>query len=104
MELSLLCDVKLMLFIFDKNGDSKLMHYQSDPHDDYIELLFRDCCNPKNYFCNDHYQHLTGGNASQNGLISMSAGESSSICGPNGLLPLQQHLQSKADMSQRNHF
>jgi hypothetical protein len=89
MELSLLCDVKLMLFIFDKNGDSKLMHYQSDPHDDYLDLLLRDCCNPKNYFCNEHYQHLSGkSNSSSNGLMSVSAAESSSICGPNGILPL----------------
>jgi hypothetical protein len=49
-----------MLFVFDKNGDNKLLHFQSDPHDDHIELLYRDCCNPKNYFCNEHYQHLAG--------------------------------------------
>ena len=99
MELSLLCDVKLMLFVFDKNGDNKLLHFQSDPHDDHIELLFRDCCNPKNYFCNEHYQHLAGKGNSQNGFIASSVCESSSLCGPNGLLPLQQHLQNKADLS-----
>jgi hypothetical protein len=60
MELSLLCDVKVFLFVFDKNADAKLLHYQSDPRDDYIATLFRDCCNPKNFYSNDHYQYICG--------------------------------------------
>jgi hypothetical protein len=93
MELSVLCDVKVFMFIYDRNAESKLLHYQSDLRDDYISCLFRDCCNPRNFYSNDHYQFICGKNSaseSNNGVISMSVGgDSSSYYGGTniGLLP-----------------
>jgi len=39
MELSLLCDVRVFLFLYDQN-ETKLIHYQSDPRDD-LKSLFK---------------------------------------------------------------
>jgi hypothetical protein len=60
MELSVLCDVKVFMFVYDRNAETKLLHYQSDVQDDYIECIFRDCCNPKNFYSNDHYSYING--------------------------------------------
>jgi hypothetical protein len=58
MELSMLCDVKVFLFLFDKNTDAKLMHYQTDPRDDFIQYMFKDCCSPKNFYSDEHYKQV----------------------------------------------
>lgn len=68
MELSLLCDVRVFLFIYDNhqhqnhtnnggggNGhhaDPKLIHYQSDPRDD-LKLIFKQNCN-RIFFSNEN--------------------------------------------------
>ena len=54
MELSLLCDVKVFLFLYDKNQGNKLLHFQSEKDDDYVSYLFKDCCNPKNFYSNQN--------------------------------------------------
>lgn len=87
MELSVLCDVKVFLFVLDKNSETKLLHYQSDLYDDFIQSLYKDCCNPKNFYSNDHYNHICG--KSQTNVAS-SIGETSEYCHGPGLLPLQQ--------------
>jgi hypothetical protein len=74
MELSVLCDVKVFLFVYDRNADTKLLHYQSSPNDDYIDCIYRDCCNPKNFYCNEHY-HNIGGKSNDLGVISSSGGD-----------------------------
>lgn len=53
MELSLLCDVKVFLFLYDKQSNNKMLHFQSEGSDDFISYLFKDCCNPKNFFTNE---------------------------------------------------
>jgi hypothetical protein len=65
MELSLLCDVRVFLFIYDNhqhqnaqshsNGhhpDAKLIHYQSDPRDD-LKIIFKQNCN-RIFFSNEN--------------------------------------------------
>ena len=54
MELSLLCDVKVFLFLYDKQSCNKLLHFQSDADDDFVAYLFKDCCNPKNFYSNQN--------------------------------------------------
>lgn len=54
MELSLLCDVKVFLFLYDKQSCNKLLHFQSDADDDFVAYLFKDCCNPKNFYSNEN--------------------------------------------------
>lgn len=106
MELSLLCDVKVFLFIFDKNADAKLLHYQSDGRDNYISTLFRDCCNPKNFYSNSHYQYICG-KASEQGAACATASLNDSteyINGTAGLLPFQQQLQNRAELSTQLHY
>ena len=39
MELSLLCDVKVFLYLYDHN-ENKIVHYQSDEHDDFVRVFF----------------------------------------------------------------
>lgn len=43
MELSLLCDVRIFLFLYDQH-ETKLIHYQSDPRDDF-KSVFKSGCN-----------------------------------------------------------
>ena len=55
MELSLLCDVRVFLFIYDNHchsnqqqqsfDNAKLIHYQSDPRDDLKCIVFKQNCN-----------------------------------------------------------
>ena len=87
MELSLLCDVKVFMFVYDRHAENKLLHFQSDPHDDFIGCLYRDCCNPKNFYSNDHYQYICG-KPQLAGVISGSVDETLSYCATTGLLPL----------------
>jgi hypothetical protein len=68
MELSLLCDVRVFLFIYDNhhhqnhsnNGghhsDAKLIHYQSDPRDD-LKHIFKQNCN-RIFFSNENVSNL----------------------------------------------
>ena len=58
MELSLLCDVKVFMFLYDKKSSNKLLHFQSDQDDDFVSYLFKDCCNPRNFYCNDNVSIL----------------------------------------------
>ena len=71
MELSLLCDVSVFLFIYDNhhhqnhsngsgNGhhaDAKLIHYQSDPRDD-LKHIFKQNCN-RIFFSNENVSKLS---------------------------------------------
>lgn len=63
MELSLLCDVRVFLFIYDNHQhqnhsmtgahhDAKLIHYQSDPRDD-LKHIFKQNCN-RIFFSNEN--------------------------------------------------
>jgi hypothetical protein len=67
MELSLLCDVRVFLFIYDNHQhqnhnnsanpnhhhiDAKLIHYQSDPRDD-VKIIFKQNCN-RIFFSNEN--------------------------------------------------
>eukprot|EP00347_Sterkiella_histriomuscorum_P013207 403365596 len=56
MELSLLCDVKVYLFLYDQ-GETKLVHYQSDPLDD-IKSIFKQNCNRIFYSNRDSLKYL----------------------------------------------
>ena len=59
MELSMLCDVNVFLFMYDRVHHQKILHYQSDMDQDYVALLAKDCCKPsKNFFTNANYQSL----------------------------------------------
>ena len=83
MELSLLCDVKVFLFIYDSHNHSnsnqqstinmpgpagshgsaaaydnaKLIHYQSDPHDDLKCIVFKQNCN-RIFYSNENVSNL----------------------------------------------
>lgn len=76
MELSLLCDVKVFLYLFDRTGEQKLLHYQADPRDDYIAYSYSEQCLPKNIYCNEDYEQITTKGQSRNSgtqLIASSA-------------------------------
>jgi len=56
MELSMLCDVKVFVFMYDRVHNQKLLHYQSDVDDDHLACLVKDCCNlSKSFFTNQNY-------------------------------------------------
>ena len=41
IELSLLCDVSMFVFVYDKNAKS-MVHYASHEHDDFLKLFDSD--------------------------------------------------------------
>ena len=77
MELSLLCDVKVFLFLYDRNNEQKILHYQSDEQEDFNQYFFKKVanlshnnslgqhinnsgvCNPKNFFSNKNVSLLS---------------------------------------------
>lgn len=62
MELSLLCDVRVFLFLYDQN-ETKLIHYQSDPRDD-LKSLFKQNCN-RIFYCNADVSNIRNQNLSK---------------------------------------
>jgi len=57
MELSLLCDVKVFLFIYD-HTETKLIHYQSE-HNDDIKKIFKEN-GSRVLYTNDDYLKIEG--------------------------------------------
>ena len=46
MELSILCDIKIFLFIYDTQSKTKLLHYQTEKNDDFSLLYQRENQDP----------------------------------------------------------
>ena len=42
IELSLLCDLSMFIFIYDKNLD-RCVHYASDPNENLLDFFNNDC-------------------------------------------------------------
>ena len=40
--MSILCDMKVFMIIVDNKTNQKIMHYQSDPKDDYIGCIMKN--------------------------------------------------------------
>ena len=65
MELSLLCDVKVFLCLFDHN-ENRFVVYQSEPHDNFVQFDFQQASMPpmrapptcRNFYTNDDYKSL----------------------------------------------
>ena len=57
IELSLLCDLKMFVFIYDKN-QRRVIHYASDPSQDLMEIFNTE--NQREYYSNRDYQRVGG--------------------------------------------
>ena len=57
IELSLLCDLKMFLFIYDHH-EERVVHYASDPTTDLIDLFNRQ--SQREYFSNRDYFRVGG--------------------------------------------
>ena len=57
MELSLLCDLKMFLFIYDKN-QRRVIHYSSDQNQDFMELF--NVTNQREFYTNYDYERVGG--------------------------------------------
>lgn len=57
IELSLLCDLKMFLFIHDHN-EERVVHFASDPTADFLDLFNRQ--NQREYFSNRDYFRVGG--------------------------------------------
>lgn len=49
MELSILCDLKMFVFIYDQS-QRRVIHYASDPNQDFCEIFNES--NQREYYCN----------------------------------------------------
>lgn len=57
MELSMLCDLKTFVLIYDQN-QRRVVHYASDPHQDLLEVFNTE--NQREYYSNFDYQRVGG--------------------------------------------
>ena len=57
IELSLLCDLQMFVFIYDKN-QRRVIHYASDPSQDLLEIFNTE--NQREYYSNRDYQRVGG--------------------------------------------
>ena len=57
MELSLLCDVNMFLFIYDKS-QNRVIHYASDPNFNFTEIFNVE--NQREFYSNDDYDRVGG--------------------------------------------
>ena len=57
MELSMLCDVSMFIFIYDKDK-GRCLHYASQPEDNLLSF-FNDSCH-REFYSNQDYQKMGG--------------------------------------------
>ena len=57
MELSLLCDVNMFLYIFDKS-QNRVIHYASDPNFDLLDIFNSE--NQREFYSNEDYDRVGG--------------------------------------------
>lgn len=65
IELSLLCDLKMFVFIYDKN-QRRVIHYASDASQDLLEIFNEE--NQREYYTNRDYQRVGGRKSDVDGI------------------------------------
>ena len=57
IELSILCDVSMFLFVYDKS-QKRCVHYASNPNDDFLTLFNEQC--HREFYTNKDYTKVGG--------------------------------------------